>query len=78
MRSKRWLGSVVGLSLLSLCHMSQTAQAQSKVTLPSVAPATGQKPNIAGILLGLAKFVAERIVDTQRKQRRPDETRQST
>src|SRR5277367_3659429 len=37
--------SIAGLGLLALCTVSQI-HAQTKVTLPSVAPATGQKPNI--------------------------------
>jgi arylsulfatase A-like enzyme len=46
MRSKKWLASAVGFGLLALCNASQITQAQTKVTLPSVPPATGQKPNI--------------------------------
>jgi arylsulfatase A-like enzyme len=42
----KWLASAVGFGLLTLCNASQITQAQTKVTLPSVPPAAGQKPNI--------------------------------
>ena len=45
MKMKKRLAVAVGLGLLALCSVSQS-QAQTKVTLPSVTPAAGQKPNI--------------------------------
>ena len=45
MKMKKRLAVAVGLGLLALCSVSQS-QAQTTVTLPSVTPAAGQKPNI--------------------------------
>ena len=45
MKMKKWLAVALGLGLLALCSVSQS-QAQTTVTLPSVTPAAGQKPNI--------------------------------
>jgi len=47
---KKWLATAVGLGLLAICNCSQITQAQTKVTLPSVPPAAGQKPNIVLIV----------------------------
>jgi arylsulfatase len=47
---KKWLATSVGLGLLAICNCSQITQAQTKVTLPSVPPAAGQKPNIVLIV----------------------------
>jgi arylsulfatase len=46
----KWLASALGFGLLALCNASQITQAQTKVTLPSVPPAAGQKPNIVLIV----------------------------
>ena len=49
-RSKKCLESVLGFGLLALCTAAPVTRAQTKVTLASVAPATGQKPNIVLIV----------------------------
>lgn len=43
---RKWFASAIGLGLLAICNAAQITQAQTKVTLPSVPPAMGQKPNI--------------------------------
>ena len=48
--SKKCLASVLGFGLLALCTAAPVTRAQTKVTLASVAPATGQKPNIVLIV----------------------------
>ena len=45
MKKNKRLAVTLGLGLLALSSVSQS-QAQTKMTLPSVTPATGQKPNI--------------------------------
>src|SRR5215469_3178680 len=42
---KKWFASTLGLGLLALCYVPQ-GPAQSQVTLQSVSPVAGQKPNI--------------------------------
>jgi len=49
-RGKKWLASALGFGLLALCIAPQITLAQTKVTLPSAPPATGQKPNIVLIV----------------------------
>ena len=46
---RKWLATTVGLLVLVLFNFSQT-RAQTKVTLQSVPPAAGQKPNIVLIV----------------------------
>jgi arylsulfatase len=47
---KKWLANAVRVGLLALCNASQITQAQTKVTLPSIPPAAGEKPNIVLIV----------------------------
>src|SRR5215470_1737081 len=49
MPKTKWLAVTFGVGVLVLFNVSQS-QAQTKVTLPSVTPATGQKPNIVLIV----------------------------
>lgn len=46
----KWLASVLGFGLLALCAAAPVTRAQTKATLASVPPATGQKPNIVLIV----------------------------
>ncbi len=46
----KWLASVLGFGLLALCTAAPVTRAQTKATLASVPPATGQKPNIVLIV----------------------------